>query len=73
MRFGLVTVDVAGLYLHTPHEEGLKNKKEVIEEFGKSFELKLAVENLVDLARLILKIITLNWIIRPINKNWEQR
>ena len=29
--------------------------KEVIEEFGKNFELKLPVEDLVDLARLILK------------------
>ena len=49
------TMDVVGLYLHTPHEEGLKNMKEVIEEFGKNCELKLPVEDLVDLTRLILK------------------
>ena len=47
----LVTADVVGLYPHNPHEEGLNTMREAL---GRSGNSSIPVEDLVDLARIVL-------------------
>ena len=52
------SMDVVGLYPHISHLEGLNCMKEIIEEFMSKSELnnmRISVEDLVDLAKFILK------------------
>ena len=55
----ICTMDVVGIYLHIPHEEGLKCMKEVIEEYIRNSEIEgnfnIGVDDLVDLAKFILE------------------
>ena len=50
-------MDVVGLYPHIPHEKGLTSLKEVLKEYqGRiSLEKQIPANDLIDLARLILK------------------
>ena len=52
----LCFMDIVGLYPHTPHEEGLRSWKEILEEYKDRANFKernIPNENLLDLARLI--------------------
>ena len=52
------TMDVIGLCLHIPHEEGLKSLKEIIQELKGEIDLTecyVDEDDLIDLARLVLE------------------
>ena len=58
------SMDVVGLYPHISHLEGLNCMKEIIEEFMSKSELnnmRISVEDLVDLAKFILEKIFLEF------------
>ena len=54
----ICTMDVVGLYPHIPHDEGLRNMEEIIEEFEKAVDTnacRVSAKDLVELAKLILE------------------
>ena len=69
----LCTMDVAGLYPRIPHGEGLDSLAEVIEEFlsrGEELLSKLDKQDLVGSAGIFWRIIILNLMATPIDREW---
>ena len=66
-------MDVAGLYPRIPHGEGLDSLAEVIEEFlsrGEELVSKLDKQDLVGSAGIFWRIIILNLMATPIDREW---
>ena len=53
----ICSMDVVGLYPHIPHDEGLESMRSVLNEYNRNIGIdgELPVEDLIDLAELILK------------------
>ena len=53
----ICSMDVVGLYPHIPHDEGLESMRSVLNEYNRSIGIdwQSPVEDLIDLAELILK------------------
>ena len=53
----ICSMDVVGLYPHIPHDEGLESMRSVLNEYDRNIGIdgQLPVEDLIDLAELILK------------------